>query len=255
MPVPGNTKTAAAPGPEDSLRKKLSVVGTAVQVVSTLAVTTLLSFFGAAGTVAGLAVGTTLSAVVPTVLEHVTRHSGAAAKAQYEKYRARGLSPARAKAAVAAQSAAASQARRRFRRKAQLLGGLAAVVVFGVSVLVLTGIEGATGKPLSNLVQNKAGHGTTFTGSSGGSAPEAPAVTPPGSSSAAPVRSSSHSPASTPGTSSASVTPTAPASTVPAASPSAAPTAAAATPAAATPAASTPASSAQPQLTPVSSGT
>jgi hypothetical protein len=234
---------AAETRPE-TLREKLPAVKVAAQVTSTLACTALLSFLGTAGTVIGLATGAVLSATVPTVLEHTARRSGSAARERYLKYRKRGLSPENARAAAKAETQMIDMRRRANRKKTYAIAAATAVAVFGGCALILTGIEAAAGKPVSALVQGTAAHGTTFTGSSGGSAPApepslSPSFTPTATGTA---------PATTPA---ATLSPTAVTSAPATVSPSAAATTPVASPSptpAATSPAATPAATAAPTL-------
>lgn len=212
---------------DDTLRKKLPPLRIAAQVVSTLFCTAVLSFLGTAGTMTGLALGAVLSSTFPTVLEHTAGQSSKAARARYKRYRARGMSPANAAAAVRA----STPARQRLSPKVYMAAGLGSFLVFGIAVLLLTGIEGAAGKPIANIVQNKPGHGTSLTG--GTTEPsDAPSSNPTPTPSAThtvriatvPATTISPSSTATPSVTPATVTPsTGPTTVVPSSSPPASP--------------------------------
>lgn len=196
-----NSAERAAPAPEKkkeaTLREKLPPAHVAAQVAGTLMCTTLLSFLGTAGTIAGLATGAALSATLPTVIEHVTVQSAAAARARYRKYRKRGLTPDQAVKAARAETVTMKAYRPWSARRAYAVAAIAVLVTFGVSALALTGIEKVAGKPVADIVRGKAGHGTTLTGTTPVTSPPAPSYTPSYAPSPTPTPSATSSPSPT----------------------------------------------------------
>ena len=135
------------------------------QVAATLTATFALSFVGTAGTIIGLALGSTMSAVLPTIYENALRRSQHRAKLLRERQR---------QAAASATSEGdyehlyksdepASTPRISLPWKRM---GIAAAAAFCVCALTVTVVESIAGKPVSDVVTDKRGSGYTFSGGS-----------------------------------------------------------------------------------------
>jgi hypothetical protein len=195
------------------------------------------SLIGAAGTIAGMVIGSLASGTCSWWAERGIRRSAALAAARAEVIRARGrpLRPSEDAAVIQAavitrNPAAAGGGHVRSRPRWRWAGPAAFIAAAFIGcAIVVTLLEGAAGKPLSAVVQGKPGHGTTLGGGAVGKA--APAG-PSGSPSPRPS-------ASTTGTTAASTTPSG-ASNSPAASTAPAATAPASTSPVSTPHSATP---------------
>jgi hypothetical protein len=198
-------------------------------VGATLTATIALSFLGTAGTLAGLALGAAMSAVLPTLYENLVRRSQHKARMLRERQR-----QARADASSAGdyeflftsgESASTPRLSIPWKRM-----GVAALAVFAICAITITVVEAIAGKPVSDVVTNTRGSGYTFSGGhsgphdSGPQAPEQQNSTAPASPSTTPssVPSATVTPSVTPSTS-----PSASASAAPSGSATASPTAAA----------------------------
>ena len=183
------------------------------------------SLIGAAGTIAGMVIGSLASGTCSWWAERGIRRSTAlaAARAQAIRIRGRQLHPdedavVTQAAIVTPDTAAVTRATTgRHGRSWPRWAGPAVVIAaaFICCAIVVTLIEGAAGKPLSAVVEGKAGHGTTFGGGSvGKAAPASPSPKPSasttGAAATAPATSTTPS-----GTSSAPAASTAPAATTP----------------------------------------
>jgi hypothetical protein len=212
----------------------------------TVLATILGSLIGAAGTIAGMVIGSLASGTCSWWAERGIRRSAALAVARAEAIRVRGrpLHPGEDAAvtrAVATLDAAAPGGNGGPRRRWAGPAAFIAVAFIGCAIVV-TLLEGAAGKPLSAVVQNKPGHGTTLGGGAIGKAtPASPSPTPSpsvtGAAATAPASSTTPS-----GASSSSAASTAPATTAPSGTTSVSSAPNSATPSA-TPAITPPASS------------
>lgn len=141
--------------PGEKLR--ISPVHVAASVGGTVAVSFIMSFLGNAGTLAGLVVGSMLSTTFPTVLEHFGAKGSSAVTRRYKQLRARDI-PAQT-AMIMARREEADRHRRLFRwQPLALTGGL--VLILGAGAITVA--EASAGKPVSDIVQGKPGHGYTF---------------------------------------------------------------------------------------------
>jgi hypothetical protein len=218
--------------------------------------TVLGSLIGTAGTIAGIVIGSLASGTCSWWAERGLRRSAALATARAEALRARSHHPhagedadvptqitASTRTTGPTQTAASTQTtattrvasgrhgrvrpRRRWTRPAAFVA-----VAFAGCALVVTLVEGAVGKPLSAIVQDKPGHGTTFGGGAVGKAAPArpspgPSAVPSASTTGAATPAASTTPSSSPAT---SATPTATPSSTPSASTPATPTPSATSP-------------------------
>jgi hypothetical protein len=178
------------------------------------------SLIGAAGTITGMVIGSLASGTCSWWAERGIRRSAALAVARAEAIRVRGrpLHPgedaAITRAAAIVDAAAAPGRNGHPRRRWAGPAAFIAVAFIGCAIVV-TLLESAAGKPLSAVVQNKPGHGTTFGGGAVGKVtPASPSPTPSpsttGTAVTAPVSSTTPS-----GASSSSAASTAPAATAP----------------------------------------
>lgn len=214
---------------DETLKEKIPPAKVAAQVLGTLSVTFLLSLTGRAGTLLGLAGGSAMSIIFPTLYEHFIRHSGSRIRARYQELLLTRMDPA----------AALAQARREQHEKAwrsvhwKFLG-----VTFALVLSVTTGAilitQAATGSPVSDIVRGTRHHHA---------APAPPSPDPPPSSS---PESSSPPPSSPPA--SPSTTAPVPVTSSPPPSPSTS-----APPSPSSPVTSSPSPSSSPPATPSSS--
>lgn len=172
MTTPPAPEPEPQKAPPEKLSQKLPPLHVAAQVASTLVCALAASFLGPYGTVIGLAGGTLLSTTLPTAIEHFAGASGRRVRERYAYYRKRGMTPEQAQLAAEAGETARSR-----RRTPWPWLGLTAVLVAAASTAVLYGVESAAGKPVSYVVQGKAGHGSTFSGYTAAT-PAAPAPSP-----------------------------------------------------------------------------
>jgi len=191
------------------------------QVAATLTATFALSFVGTAGTIIGLALGSTMSAVLPTIYENALRRSQHRAKLLRERQR---------QAAASATSEGdyehlyksdepASTPRISLPWKRM---GIAAAAAFCVCALTITVVESIAGKPVSDVVTDKRGSGYTFSGGSSGPAGHVPVLHRQQHTSAPGTPAPSSSPSSSPsGGATPSPTPSASPAQPPSPSPSA----------------------------------
>ena len=163
------------------------------------------SFFGAAGTLYGAALGSCVSAIGGTVYENAARKTHAKIKARKEQEQADAHPEKHLIQARLASEPLGREALIRAREKRIMLrernpwrtAGIGAAMMagcFALAVVTLFTIESATGKTLHSSLTGKAQYGTSFSYST--KSPPAPAVTPALPFSSSPVPSSS-SPAAT----------------------------------------------------------
>lgn len=185
-------ETTPAAKPE-SFRSHLPAIVAAT--TGTMLAAVLGSLIGAAGTIAGMVIGSLASGTCSWWAERGIRRSAALAAARAEAIRARGrpLHPSEEAAVTQAaevtpDTGAAERHERRMRRWAGPAAFIA--VAFIACAIVVTLLEGATGKPLSAVVQGKPGHGTTLGGGSvGKAASPSPSPAPTSSGSLSPTSS------------------------------------------------------------------
>ena len=214
------TKPAATP---ETFRSHLPAIVAAT--TGTVLAATLGSLIGAAGTIAGMVIGSLASGTAAWWAERGIRRSTALAAARAEAIRGRGrqlhtgedAAVTRAAAGPQDTAAVAPSAPGRHGRPRSRWAGPAALIAaaFIGCAIVVTLLEGAAGKPLSAVVQGKPGHGTTLGGGAvGKAAPASPSPQP----SASTTGAAATAPASdtTPsGASSAPAASTAPATATP----------------------------------------
>jgi hypothetical protein len=234
------TKPEAKP---ETFRSHVPAIAAAT--TGTVLAATLGSLIGAAGTIAGMVIGSLASGTCSWWAERGIRRSAALAAARAEAVRTRGRQLHPHEDAAVTQPAAAAQddtaatgiepGRHGRPRPGRRWAGLAAIIAaaFLGGAVAVTVVEGAAGKPLSAVVQGKPGHGTTFGGGAVGTAAPAspspsPAASTTGPAATAPATSAAPSPSasSSPAASTTPATPT-PGGTNPVSSPpdSATPTA------------------------------
>jgi hypothetical protein len=177
------------------------------------------SLIGAAGTITGMVIGSLASGTCSWWAERGIRRSAALAVARAEAIRVRGrpLRPDEDAAVTraAATLAAAAPGRNGHPRRRWVGPAAFIATAFIGCAIVVTLLESAAGKPLSAVVQNKPGHGTTLDGGTvGKTTPASPSPTPSPSTTGTPatVPASSTTPS---GASSSSAASTAPAATAP----------------------------------------
>ena len=225
-------------GKSETFRSHLPAIVAAT--TGTILAATLGSLIGTAGTIAGMVIGSMASGTCSWWAERGIRRSTALASARAEALRARGRQLHPGEDATATQDTAVGQdatatqdtavtqdtgavpaAGRHSRpRPRPRWAGLAAVITaafIGCAVAV-TLVEGASGKPLSAMVQGMPGHGTTLGGGAvAKAAPARPSPTPPASTAGAAVTSPASS--TTAGTSSSPAASTATTATAPSSTP------------------------------------
>ena len=250
--------------PPETFRSHMPAIIAAM--TGTVLAAVLGSLLGSTGTIVGMALGSMASGTCSWWAERGIRRSAAAAQARAEALRARGhhthpgqdaaatrtaVTRLSATEAAAAQTAAywseppgaetsragttraeptRAAARRHGRtskRPRWALPVMFVVAAFVGCALVVTAVEGAAGKPLSAVVQDKPGHGTTLGGGSvGKSAATTPTPTPSVSVTGGTTAPATTSPsAGASGTPSASVSPSATTQPTVSTSPSVTPTA------------------------------
>ena len=201
-------------------RKRLDLTVTQVVASAFAAVTATIgaSFLGVAGTIIGAAVASVLTVVANAIYVdslHRTRD------------RLAGLvPPAPSPRAIPWPGARDNPWWRKVRGRPIPWRAVAigAVAVFAVLVGLITVVEAAAGRPLTDLLRNQPGHGTSFLGGDSGGggtgtpthAPSASVTTSPQAPASSPVTGTPNTPSAVPSSSSA---PAASASTVPSSSP------------------------------------
>jgi hypothetical protein len=228
----------------ETFRSHLPAIAAAT--AGTVLAAVLGSLIGAAGTIAGVVIGSLASGTCSWWAERGIRRSTALATARAEAIRTRHLHASNAPAATQPDAAAADtgattrivSGRHGRPRPSRRWAGLAAIIAaaFIGGAIAVTVVEGAAGKPLSAVVQGKPGHGTTLGGGAVGTAAPAspspsPAASTTGAAATTPAASATPSDASSPPAASTAPAATAPGGTNPVSStPSpATPSAAAAT--------------------------
>ena len=213
-------------GKSETFRSHLPAIVAAT--TGTILAATLGSLIGTAGTIAGMVIGSMASGTCSWWAERGIRRSTALASARAEALRARGRQLHPGEDATATQDTAVTQdtgpvpaaGRHSRARPRPRWAGLAAVITaafIGCAVAV-TLVEGASGKPLSAMVQGMPGHGTTLGGGAvAKAAPARPSPTPPASTAGAAVTSPASS--TTAGTSSSPAASTATTATAPSSTP------------------------------------
>lgn len=199
----------------ETFRSHLPAIAAAT--TGTVLATILGSLIGAAGTIVGMVIGSLASGTCSWWAERAIRRSATIATARADAIRARGrqLHPSEDAAVTRVATAMATRPRPRQNgrpdRRRRWAGPAAFIAVAFIGcALVVTMIEGAAGKPLSAVTQDRPGHGTTFGGGAVGPAsPASPSPATSGSSSPAASASATGTGATTPATSSASGSPSA----------------------------------------------
>jgi hypothetical protein len=189
------------------------------------------SLIGAAGTITGMVIGSLASGTSAWWAERGIRRSAALAVARAEAIRVRGrplhLGEDAEVTRAAATVAAAAPGRNGHPRRRWVGPAAFIVAAFIGCAIVVTLLESAAGKPLSAVIQNNPGHGTTLGGGSVGKAtpatPVSPSPTPSpsttGTATTSPASSTTPSGASSSSAASMAPAATAPSSTTPVSSP------------------------------------
>ena len=183
------------------------------QVAGTLTVTYALSYLGVAGTLTGLAAGSAISAVLPTVYENALRRSRHKAALLRERQRQAHASASRSgdyeflyKSGEPSAGPGISIPWKRI--------SIALAVLFISSAAVVTIFEAVAGKPVSSVVNNTRGSGYTFGGGSSRSTSPPPSRSPSPAPSLTPVITPSTIPSFTSPAVTPSPTPVTPAPTL-----------------------------------------
>jgi hypothetical protein len=144
------------------------------QIGATLTATLALSFLGTAGTLVGLALGSAMSAVLPTVYENLLRRSHHKAKLLRERQW-----QARTSASAAADHEFLNTSGEPATRPGISVPwkriGIAALAVFAICAVTITIVEAIAGKPVSAVVTGTHGSGYTFSGGTSGAGRSHPA--------------------------------------------------------------------------------
>lgn len=191
----------------ERLKDKFPAIAAAA--AATVAATVLSSFTGTAGTLAGMGIASVLSGTLTHLFQQGILRSHRAAKERLERYKKshlRGVMTFAEYDRLYRPRAEPQQKPFRWKTAAVLSG-----VTLVISLAVITGVELAARKPLSDVVTGHKGAGLTVTGGGSQQQPQAPVAPSP-----SPSSSLSPSPSPSP---SASFSP----SPGPSASPSAAP--------------------------------
>lgn len=219
MPMTTHAKMSQDDLPSQRNRLDLSVAQVVASAFAAVTATIGASFLGVAGTVIGAAVASVLTVVANAVYLtslHRTRD------------RLAGLVPDQTGSHAIPWPGARGTQWRKFRSRPipWRAVGVGALVVFAVLVGLITVVEAAAGRPLTDILRNQPGHGTSLLGGSGGGGGSGPPTHGPSASVGTSPRvpaSSSPTATSTPSTPSS-----APSSSSSAANPSSVPSSTAA---------------------------
>jgi hypothetical protein len=202
-------------------RKRLDLTATQVVASAFAAVTATIgaSFLGVAGTVIGAAVASVLTVVANAIYVDSLRRT---------RDRLASFVPTQSGSHATPWPGARDAPERKIRARPipWRAVGIWAVAVFAVLVGLITVVEAAAGRPLTDILRNQPGHGTSILGgdSSGGGGSSTPTQGPSAS-----VGTSQHAPgSSSPAAQTPSTSSSAPSSSSPTASPSTAPSSSAA---------------------------
>lgn len=143
----------------EKLKDKIPPARVAGQVLGTCCVTGILSFLGKEGTLVGLVGGSALSSVLPTDWEHWISHGSSAVRARYKELRL-----AQAPPEEAWKQAKREERRRAFHSLHWKVLGASFLTVLAATTGAIAVAEAAAGKPVSDIVRNHSGSGSTFTG-------------------------------------------------------------------------------------------
>jgi hypothetical protein len=162
-------------------RFELSATQLFASALAAVTATAAASYFGVTGTVIGAGLASLVSAIGTAVYTHSLRRT---------RDRVRYVVPARRREPVGVgvppsaaptppDSAAAERTPEIYRPRGRFQGvAIGALTVFVAVLLVVTGVEVITGRPLSDLVRGDTGTGTTFFGDTQRAAAEEPAPAP-----------------------------------------------------------------------------
>lgn len=195
-------------------RLDLSVAQVVASAFAAVTATVGASFLGVAGTVIGAAVASVLTVVANAIY---------LASLHRTRDRLAGLAPAQTGSGATPWPGARDAPWRKIRGRPipWRAVGIGAVAVFVVLVGLITIVEAAAGRPLTDILRNQPGHGTSFLGGdSGGGGSGPPTHGPSASVGTSPRAPASSSPTATPTPSTPSSRPS---SNSPAASPSTVP--------------------------------
>jgi hypothetical protein len=166
--------TTITPPPEassdttDRPRLQLSATQVTASALAATTATVAASYLGVAGTVIGAAVASVLTVTGNAVYSHSIQRTSDRVRTVVPaaaRFTPRGHAPA---------PTAPERTARRGRRPAWTVLAAACVGVFAGVLIVVTGIELAAGRPLSDVVQGKPGSGTSVLGNTGGTQKPAP---------------------------------------------------------------------------------
>jgi hypothetical protein len=163
MPAPAPpTDTVRTPDPQPAHRLHISATQLIASALAAVTATVAASYLGVSGTVVGAAVASVVTVTGNAVYGHSLRRTGA---------RVRTVAPAGARWLPAARAADGptpdTAATPRHSRWPVIAA--AALGVFAGMLLLVTVIEAAAGRPLSDLLRGRSGSGTTVFGSQSGS--------------------------------------------------------------------------------------
>jgi hypothetical protein len=148
-------------------RIQLSATQVIASALAAITATVAASYLGVAGTVIGAAVASVLTVVGNAVYSHSIQRTSA---------RVRTVVPAAGRLAPRPAPAVIESAPGRPRRSAWSVMAAACVGVFAGVLVVITGVELVAGRPLTDVLHNKAGSGTSVLGDSHPT-PQTPTVT------------------------------------------------------------------------------
>ncbi len=142
---------------EETARPRIQLSPTQViaSALAAITATVAASYLGVAGTVIGAAVASVLTVVGNAVYSHSIQRTSA---------RVRTVVPAAGRLAPRPAPAASETAPRRARRPAWTVMAAACVGVFAGVLVVVTGVELVAGRPLTDVLHNKQGSGTSVLG-------------------------------------------------------------------------------------------
>ncbi len=205
------SSTEISPSNEDKTdksRPRLSITQVVASALAAITATFAASYFGVSGTVIGAALASVVTVVGNAVYSHSIQRTGA---------RVRGVVPISIAQPPGEVAPKPDTMARPPRAVAWQHAALAALGLFLVVAGIVTGIELAAGRPLSNIVHDRSGHGTSLFGGGGG------ATEPPAPPTRHPASTASGT-ATTPATTSRPTAPSTSSSASPSPSPTPAPT-------------------------------
>jgi hypothetical protein len=148
-------------------RIQLSATQVIASALAAITATVAASYLGVAGTVIGAAVASVLTVVGNAVYSHSIQRTSA---------RVRTVVPAAGRLAPRPAPATVGTAPRPARRPAWTVMAAACVGVFAGVLVVITGVELVAGRPLTDVLHNKQGSGTSVLGDTHPT-PQTPTVT------------------------------------------------------------------------------